>query len=45
MRTTVMLDKGLWKEFKILAIKEGKSVTKLLNELLREKVDEGMEMY
>lgn len=41
-RTTVLLNKGLWKEFKILAIREGKPTYVLLNEIIRNKLKGGV---
>jgi len=38
-RTTVLIDKDLWKKFKIKAIKEGKSASSLLEELIKKKVN------
>jgi len=38
IRTTILVDNELWKKFKIKSIEEGKSASKLLEELLRKKV-------
>jgi Ribbon-helix-helix protein, copG family len=35
-RTTILVDKELWKRFKIRAIEEGKSASALLEELISE---------
>ncbi len=34
-RTTILVEKELWKRFKILAIEEGKSASALLEDLIR----------
>ncbi|MDE1768772.1 MAG: hypothetical protein KGH64_05420 [Candidatus Micrarchaeota archaeon] len=34
-RTTILIDKELWKRFKIKAIKEGISASRLLEKLLK----------
>jgi hypothetical protein len=35
-RTTILVDKELWKRFKIRAIEEGKSASGLLEDLIKE---------
>jgi Ribbon-helix-helix protein, copG family len=39
-RTTILVDKELWKRFKIKAIEEGKSASALLEELIRKALAE-----
>ena len=39
-RTTILVDKELWKRFKIKAIEEGKSASSLLEELITKKLGE-----
>ena len=39
-RTTILVDKELWKRFKIKAIEEGKSASSLLEELIRKNLTE-----
>lgn len=38
-RTTILIDKELWKRFKIRAIKEGISASALLEKLIKREVD------
>ncbi|MCJ7816630.1 MAG: hypothetical protein MUP55_02120 [Candidatus Aenigmarchaeota archaeon] len=37
-RTTILIDKALWTEFRIAAMREKKSASQLLNEMIKEKV-------
>lgn len=37
-RTTILIDKDLWKKFKIKAIEKGKSASALLEELIKKEV-------
>lgn len=39
-RTTILVDKELWKRFKIKAIEQGKSASSLLEELIKSAVAE-----
>jgi hypothetical protein len=39
-RTTILVDKELWKRFKIKAIEQGKSASSLLEELIKTAVAE-----
>jgi hypothetical protein len=39
-RTTILVDKELWKRFKIKAIQEGKSASSLLEELIKKALAE-----
>lgn len=39
-RTTILVDKELWKRFKIKAIEEGKSASALLEELIKDALTE-----
>ena len=38
-RTTILIDKELWKRFKIKAIKEGISASALLEKLIKNEVE------
>ena len=37
-RTTILIDKALWTEFRIAAMREKKSASQLLNEMIEQKV-------
>ena len=39
-RTKILVDKDLWKRFKIKAIEEGKSASSLLEDLIRKALAE-----
>lgn len=39
-RTTILVDRELWKKFKIRAIEESKSASGLLEELIKKKIGE-----
>ena len=39
-RTTILVDKDLWKRFKIKAIEDGKSASSLIEELIRKALAE-----
>jgi len=38
-RTTILIDKDLWKKFRIRAMEEGKSASKLLEEVIKKKLE------
>ncbi len=40
VRTTILVDRELWKRFKIRAIEEGRSASALLEELIEAKLKE-----
>lgn len=40
-RTTVIIERELWIEFKITAIRQGKTASKLLRELITEEIKKG----
>jgi len=39
-RTTILVDKDLWRRFRIKAMEEGKSASRLLEELIKKKLGE-----
>ncbi|MDE1868529.1 MAG: hypothetical protein KGH60_01000 [Candidatus Micrarchaeota archaeon] len=39
-RTTILIDKDLWRKFRIKALSEGKSASKLLEDIIKRKVGE-----
>lgn len=39
-RTTILIDKDLWKKFRIKALNEGKSASRLLEEMIKKRVGE-----
>jgi hypothetical protein len=42
-RTTIIIERELWIEFKITAIRQGKTASKLLRELITEEIKKGGE--
>jgi predicted CopG family antitoxin len=38
-RTTILIDKELWKNFRIMAMKEGRSASALLEELIKKRLE------
>jgi predicted CopG family antitoxin len=39
-RTTILIDKDLWKKFRIKSLNEGKSASGLLEEMIKKKLGE-----
>ena len=39
-RTTILVDRELWKRFRMKSIEEGKSASRLLEEIIKKKLGE-----
>jgi predicted CopG family antitoxin len=39
-RTTILIDKELWKRFRVKCLEEGKSASSVLEELIKKKLGE-----
>jgi len=39
-RTTILIEKELWKRFRIRAMEEGKSASQMLEDIIRKKLSE-----